>query len=623
MTTLTQAVRSSATTGEKPARAKRVKLETRRALPAYYWMVWPAVIAFAAFHTVPVLVGIFFSFTNYAGYGEWNFVGLSNYVNLFKDDRVLAAYGFSFLFAIVATILTNVISLAIALGLNAKIKARNFWRGVYFVPYVLAILVIGYVFQFLFSNSLPKILAGIPLFADNILTNPDWAWTAIVALAVWQSCAFAIIIYLSGLQTIPAELYEAASLDGAKPWRQFIVDHLPAHQRVLHDQRGAEPEGLPAGVRPGRRPHERRPRHLDGVGDAADLPRRVHGRRVRLPDGQRGDLLHRDHDRLALPIPGPSAQRGRFLMTTALTTAAQAEEVLPIAPPRRRRGKEDDDTRRTNWWATALIAVLSLTILIPMYLAVVVALKTPDQLVSGTGFEWPNPVRWENFPEAWERTNFPQALANTALITVGSVVFTLLTSSIVAYALARNIHRPFFKGVFFYLLAALFIPFPIIMLPLVKQTAILGLDNQAGMIVLYTIYGLSINVFIYTAYIRSIPIELEEAARDRRREHLAGVPVGDLPVADADERDRRHPHVRVGVERLHHAARGADRSGRAHASAGAVRVPGPVQHRLHGGLRVVPDGDGSAPDRVHLLAALGHLRRHAGLDQVSAARAAS
>ena len=221
MTTLTQAVRSSATTGEKPARAKRVKLESRRALPAYYWMVWPAVIAFAAFHTIPVLVGIFFSFTNYAGYGEWNFVGFSNYLNLFKDDRVLAAYGFSFLFAIVATILTNVLSLAIALGLNAKIKARNFWRGVYFVPYVLAILVIGYVFQFFFSNSLPKILAGIPLFADNILTNPDWAWTAIVVLGVWQSCAFAIIIYLSGLQTIPGELYEAASLDGASAWRQF------------------------------------------------------------------------------------------------------------------------------------------------------------------------------------------------------------------------------------------------------------------------------------------------------------------------------------------------------------------------------------------------------------------
>jgi raffinose/stachyose/melibiose transport system permease protein len=203
-------------------------------------------------------------------------------------------------------------------------------------------------------------------------------------------------------------------------------------------------------------------------------------------------------------------------MTTTTNTAGQLEaEVDAIAgvPGRKRLGDTDADTRRINWWATALIAVCSLTVLIPLYLAVVVALKTPDQLASGTGFEWPNPVRWENFAEAWERTNFPQALLNTAIITVGSVVFTLLTSSVVAYALARNIHRPFFKGVFFYLLAALFIPFPIIMLPLVKQTAMLGLDNQAGLIVLYTIYGLSINIFIYTAYIRSIPIELEEAAR--------------------------------------------------------------------------------------------------------------
>ena len=193
MTTLTEAVRASSTGGAAKKRASRVRSENKRAPGAYYWMVWPAVIAFAFFHTLPVLIGIFFSFTNYPGYGDWDFIGLSNYANLFKDSRVLQAYGFSFLFAIVATVLTNVISLAVALGLNAKIKAREFWRGVYFVPYVLAILVIGYVFQFFFSNSLPKILSGAPLFADNILTNETWAWTAIVALAVWQACAFAII----------------------------------------------------------------------------------------------------------------------------------------------------------------------------------------------------------------------------------------------------------------------------------------------------------------------------------------------------------------------------------------------------------------------------------------------
>lgn len=186
----------------------------------------------------------------------------------------------------------------------------------------------------------------------------------------------------------------------------------------------------------------------------------------------------------------------------------------PTIGRRARKAKDsDDDTRRTNWWVTAFIAVCSLTVLIPLYLAVVVALKTPDQLTTGTGFEWPTAVRWENFAEAWERTNFPQAITNTALITVFALVFTLLTNSLVAYALARNMHRRFFKGVYFYLLAALFIPFPIIMLPVAKQTGMLNLDNQVGLIILYTVFGLSLNVFIYTAYIRSIPIELEEAAR--------------------------------------------------------------------------------------------------------------
>lgn len=209
----------STSTLSAPPTAPRTKdtSQTR----TYYWIVVPMVVAFAFFHTLPVLTGMFYSFTNYAGFGKWKVVGLANYINLFKDDRVLNAYGFSFLFAIVATILTNALSLMIALALNARIKFRNFFRGVFFIPYVLAMLIIGYVFKFIFGTSLPRLLSGIPLFADNILTNPTWAWTSIVILAVWQSCAFAIILYLAGLQTIPEELYEAASLDGASPWQQF------------------------------------------------------------------------------------------------------------------------------------------------------------------------------------------------------------------------------------------------------------------------------------------------------------------------------------------------------------------------------------------------------------------
>jgi raffinose/stachyose/melibiose transport system permease protein len=190
-------------------------------------MVAPAVAVFAILHTIPFLIGVFYSFTNYAGYGDWDFIGLGNYAALLQDGRVLDAYKFTFAFAICATILTNAVSLAVALGLNAKIKGRNFFRGVFFAPYVLAILVVGYVFQYLFSHSLPEILSFIPVVRDNILSSPDWAWVAVLVLAVWQACAFTIIIYLAGLQTIDQEVYEAASLDGAGPWKQFAKITFP------------------------------------------------------------------------------------------------------------------------------------------------------------------------------------------------------------------------------------------------------------------------------------------------------------------------------------------------------------------------------------------------------------
>jgi sugar ABC superfamily ATP binding cassette transporter, membrane protein len=95
---------------------------------------------------------------------------------------------------------------------------------------------------------------------------------------------------------------------------------------------------------------------------------------------------------------------------------------------------------------------------------------------------------------------------------VGATVFTLLTNSMVAYALGRNMHRPWFRRMYYYFVAALFVPFPIIMLPVVKETALLHLDNEAGLILLYVVYGLAFNILMYTSFIKAIPEELEEAA---------------------------------------------------------------------------------------------------------------
>ena len=193
-------------------------------------------------------------------------------------------------------------------------------------------------------------------------------------------------------------------------------------------------------------------------------------------------------------------------MSTQASELAAAPEAR--APRRRNRSTGHDPV---NWWLTALLIVLALTIAIPLYFAVVTALKTTDQL-GGTGFGLPTSVRWSNFADAWRLTDFPKTALNSAVITVGAVVLTLLTNSMVAYAIARNLERRFFKGMYYYFVSALFVPFPIIMLPVAKETAMLHLDNRVGLILLYVVYGLAFNIFIFTAYIQSIPRELEEAA---------------------------------------------------------------------------------------------------------------
>ena len=183
----------------------------------------PALIIVFILHTYPLLQGVFYSFTDWKGYGNFEFVGLKNYFNVFKDDRVGHAYLFTIGFAIISTVITTLISLALAIGLNSKISFKRSLRGIYFLPYILGTLVIGYIFNFIFSYFLPAIgkNLGIALLANNILGNPDLAWIGIVIVAVWQSTAFNTILYLSGLVTIDPDLYEAADTDGATSWIKF------------------------------------------------------------------------------------------------------------------------------------------------------------------------------------------------------------------------------------------------------------------------------------------------------------------------------------------------------------------------------------------------------------------
>lgn len=192
-------------------------------------MILPALILFVAFNTIPLITGAFYSFTNYRGYGSYEFVGLRNYIDLFQDARVGQSYLFTFKYAIAGTVLVNLISLLLAMGLNSKIKAKGFLRGMYFVPNVLGGLVVGYIFSFLFTYIIPTLgnALNIEFLKNSILASEDWAWVGVLIVGVWQSVAMNTIIYISGLQTIPADIYEASSIDGANKWQTFTKLTLP------------------------------------------------------------------------------------------------------------------------------------------------------------------------------------------------------------------------------------------------------------------------------------------------------------------------------------------------------------------------------------------------------------
>ena len=189
----------------------------------------PIVALFFCFNTLPLIKGVIYSFTNFKGYGSFDWVGLRNYQDLFTDSRVGGSYLFTFKLAIVATIVTNVISLILALGLNSKIKFKSAFRGAYFIPNVLGALVVGYIFNYFFTYILPAFgeMLGSKTLSSSMLSSTKLAWIAVVIVCAWQSIAMNTIIYISGLQTVPEDVYEAGAIDGATGWNKFR--HLTFH----------------------------------------------------------------------------------------------------------------------------------------------------------------------------------------------------------------------------------------------------------------------------------------------------------------------------------------------------------------------------------------------------------
>ena len=195
----------------------------------FLFITIPILALFVCFNTIPLIRGVIYSFTNFRGFGSYDWVGFRNYVDLFSDARVGKSYLFTIKLAVVTTIVVNIISLILALGLNSKIRAKGFFRGAYFLPNILGSLVVGYIFNYFFTYILPALadMAGIGSMSTSILSSPSKAWIGIMIVCAWQAIAMNTIIYISGLQTVPEDVYEAGGLDGATGWKQFKLLTFP------------------------------------------------------------------------------------------------------------------------------------------------------------------------------------------------------------------------------------------------------------------------------------------------------------------------------------------------------------------------------------------------------------
>ncbi|MDO4273920.1 MAG: carbohydrate ABC transporter permease [Eubacteriales bacterium] len=165
-----------------------------------------------------------------------------------------------------------------------------------------------------------------------------------------------------------------------------------------------------------------------------------------------------------------------------------------------------------NWPMTVLLIALAVIFILgPLYIAVIIAVKDPSDMANVLA--WPKVFRWQNFADAWTMTDYPRKFLNTFFITVVNLVFTILSNSMVAYAITRNREKSrFFNMMYYYFVSAMFIPFNVIMLPLVKQASAFNLDNIFGITFLYIIFGLPMNIFLYTGFVKSLPDALDEAA---------------------------------------------------------------------------------------------------------------
>ena len=444
-----------------------------------YWPIFvlPTFLAFILGFIAPFVMGVYLSFCKFTTVTDAKFIGFSNYLKIFTDASFVHALWYTAIFTVVTVVLINVLAFAVALLLTKGFRGTNIFRTVFFMPNLIGGIILGYIWQLL--------LNGVLLYMNRTLTYSSvYGFWGLVILMCWQQIGYMMIIYIAGIQNIPGDLIEAAKIDGATSGQILKNVTIPmvmpsitictfltlTNSFKLFDQNLALTNGEPSNM---------------SELLALNIFRTFYGRTGWEGVGQAKAVVF-------------------FLLVAAI--ALTQNWLTGTAVMNVRKAKH-------GWIFTLVFTLISIAYVFPIALVVINSFKK-KAYISKKPFAIPTDkmfVGIENYIKGIQRTGFIDAFFTSLFITVLSVGVIILCTSMCAWYISRVKNR-FTTALYFLCLFSMIVPFQMVMFTLSKLADMLKLNNPLGIVIVYLGFGAGLSVFMFCGFVKSIPLEIEEAA---------------------------------------------------------------------------------------------------------------
>jgi ABC-type sugar transport system permease subunit len=475
------------------------RLRCRERTSAAYAFLLPWLIGLVVFSLVPMGWSLWLSFTRYGVLSQPQWVGLDNYARIFAPDPIfLTAATNTVIFAAVSVVLGIVASLAAAVLLSLDARGMGFWRAIYYLPSVIPAVSTALLWRWIFvpeGGLLNELLGWLHLPQPGWFSDPSWVIPAFVIMGLQGACGNNMVIFLARLRGIDVQLHEAAALDGAGLWARFRHITLPQLSPVVFYHLVM---GLIGGLL-----IFTQPMFINAPGRSglfyAPYVYRTGWHELRMGYAcALSWVLFMALMLLTMVIFATSRRWVSYEQSDVLTRT----EGRVIRPAGLRRGM---------WQAAVILG--GLVMFVPVAWMIATSLKPASEVLASPPKLLSWPPRWSNYADAWAALPFGRFLLNSALTTGLAMGAEVIVAAMVAYGFAR-FRFPGRRVLFGVLLATLMIPGIVLMVPVFLIWRKAGLVGTFDPLVLGSLLGGgALYVFIIHQFMKTLPSELEEAAR--------------------------------------------------------------------------------------------------------------